>query len=320
MVSDRILSLPGRGNTYFYFTKMGPEGFSGDQISYIESIIRSYRERFSLLEITGVWDFGMEEGAKYSGEKYGDFAACKDNAVFNIKMMSISYNHIRVSKMPANIPDEELQKILRRYDVVKELSLMAAGLREKLMNSGTHPREIELEVDRAARLILEREGFPFSNSEDTSSGESAKTDPVCSGAAVKERTSFSERNGLCFDPGPHNHLPLEDPLFADVWAIRKLEETMSIRRLTVHELGHAISHYYGILGLKAVKKLFAKCREGFEDLDEFCAECFMASEITDRIPLANSLSALIEEQRTGAKLYRKSPAIQSVHNSKRRNH
>lgn len=125
---------------------------------------------------------------------------------------------------------------------------------------------------------------------------------------------------LSFDPGPHNHLPLEDPLFADVWAIRQLEETMSIRRLTVHELGHAISHYYGILGLKTIKKLFAGCREGFEDLDEFCAECFMASEITDRIPLANSLSAVIEEQRLESGLYRRSPEEQSVHKRKRRKH
>lgn len=276
MAADRILSLPGRGNTYFYFTKLGAEGFSEDQKSFIESIILSYRQRFPLLEITGVWDFGMEEGTKYSGEKYGNFAACKDNAVFNIDMMSISYNHIRVSKMPADIPGEELIKILSRYEAVKKLSAKAAGLREELMNQGRPPSEISLMIDREA--------------------------------------------GPCFDPGPHNHLPLEDPLFADVWAIRQLEETMSIRRLTVHELGHAISHYYGILGLKTVKKLFAGCREGFEDLDEFCAECFMASEITDRIPLANSLSAVIEEQRLGEGLYRRSPEKQSVHKRKRRKH
>ena len=59
---DNVLSLPGRGNTYFYFSQMGKEGFSGEQQKYIRDLIRDYRIRFSRLEITAVWDFGMEEG------------------------------------------------------------------------------------------------------------------------------------------------------------------------------------------------------------------------------------------------------------------
>ena len=93
-------------------------------------------------------------------------------------------------------------------------------------------------------------------------------------------------------PGPHNHLPLEDPYFADVWAVRLLEESMSIRRLTIHEIGHAISDAYGVSRDKHMRKLISKCRDGFEDAEEFCAECFMASELTDAIPLANEAAGL----------------------------
>jgi hypothetical protein len=67
---------------------------------------------------------------------------------------------------------------------------------------------------------------------------------------------------------------------------------MSIRRLTVHEIGHAVSDAYGVSRDKRIRKLISKCRDGFEDVEEFCAECFMASELTDAIPLANQAAAV----------------------------
>ena len=92
---SEVLTLPGRGNTYFYFTRIGGDGFSDRQQSLIRELIRSYRLRYPELEINGVWDFGMEEGSPYEGEKYGDFASCRDHAVFNNATLSISFNHIR---------------------------------------------------------------------------------------------------------------------------------------------------------------------------------------------------------------------------------
>ena len=119
---DNVLSLPGRGNTYFYFSQMGKEGFSGEQQRYIRDLIRDYRIRFSRLEITAVWDFGMEEGTRYENEKYGVFADCRDLAVSNRDMASISFNHIRVSRMPMDIPGQELQEILEGYEAVRHIS------------------------------------------------------------------------------------------------------------------------------------------------------------------------------------------------------
>ncbi|MBP3874861.1 MAG: hypothetical protein J6E41_04085 [Lachnospiraceae bacterium] len=261
---NRILSLPGRGNTYFYFTQMGEEGFSQEQQEYIRSLILTYRKRFSALEITAVWDFGMEEGTRYENDKYGVFEKCRDLAVSNRDMASISYNHIRVSRMPMDISRQKLEDILKAYEAVRHISAMAGEIRLEMMASGMPPGRISEVINEKAAAYLKEEG-------------------LCLG---------SEEDPGTIAAGPHNLLALEDAYFADVWAVRQLEESMSIRRLTLHELGHAISDAYGVSRDKRIRRLLSKCRDGFEDREEFCAECFMASELTDRIPLADDVAAV----------------------------
>ena len=264
---ENVLSLPGRGNTYFYFSQMGKDGFSKEQQAYIRDLIAAYRKRYSRLEITAVWDFGMEDGTRYENDKYGVFADCRDLAVSNRDMASISFNQVRVSRMPMDIPAQQLREILEGYEAVREISAMAVQKRLELMSRGTPPPAILEAVNAEAEAYLERRGI---------------------------RTKSLGNNDFPgkIVPGPHNHLPLEDPCFADVWAIRQLEETMSIRRLTVHEIGHALSDAYGVSRDKRTRKLISGCRDGFEDVEEFCAECFMASELTDMIPLANEAAAV----------------------------
>ena len=257
-----VLSLPGRGSTSFFFTQMGEEGFSRGQQSYIYELIRTYRMRFPELEITGVWDFGMEEGTRYESRQRGVFRDCRDNAVFNSATLSIAYNHIRVSKMPSDLSPGELDRILQEYEVTAALSRMAARMWEELRSAGVPPVQIRERVREEAAQVWKRH--------------------------------FPEAAGM--EKGPHNALSLEDPLFADVRAIRQLEESMNIRRLTVHELGHALADLYGVLKDRRIRKLFAACRDGFEDRDEFCAECFMVSELTDAIPLANRVAAVYRER------------------------
>ena len=256
---NQILSLPGRGNTYFYFTQMGEDGFSQEQQDYIRSLILTYRKRFSALEITAVWDFGMEEGTRYENDKYGVFEKCRDLAVSNRDMASISYNHIRVSRMPMEISGSQLESMMGSPD-----SAMAGEIRLEMMASGMPPARISEAVNEKAAAFLKEKG-------------------LCLGSEEEPGTIAA---------GPHNFLALEDDYFADVWAVRQLEESMSIRRLTLHELGHAISDAYGVSRDKRIRRLLSKCRDGFEDREEFCAECFMASELTDRIPLANDVAAV----------------------------
>lgn len=264
---NNVLSLPGRGNTYFYFTQMGEDGFSKEQQDYIKALILIYRKRFSALEISAVWDFGMEDGTRYENDKYGVFADCRDLAVSNRDMASISYNHIRVSRMPMDLPLQQLEEILERYNAVKYISGMAAKMRAELMAQGTPPPGISAVINADAAEYLRKNKIDMGK-------------------------AGSDNAPGCIVPGPHNLLPLEDPYFADVWAIRQLEESMNIRRLTLHEIGHALSDAYGVSRDKRIRKLLSRCRDGFEDREEFCAECFMASELTDRIPLANQTAAI----------------------------
>ena len=286
---------------------MGEGGFSRDQQDFIYDLIRTYRVRFPLLEITGVWDFGREEGTLYESTQRGVFADCRDNAVFNNATLSISYNHIRVSGMPSDLSPEELGRILREHAATAELSKMAASIWEEGRGAGMPPGQIREQVRaEAARFWVER--FPESDSKEevpSVSGEEAgsmKETTAVSGreaGSMKKAPAVSGKEAggeaVLPSPGPHNDLPLEDPLFADVRAIRQLEESMNIRRLTVHELGHALADVYGVLKDRRIRKLFAACRDGFEDRDEFCAECFMASELTDAIPLASRVGAIYRE-------------------------
>lgn len=82
--------------------------------------------------------------------------------------------------------------------------------------------------------------------------------------------------------------------FMDVFLIRGLEESMFFKRIVIHEIGHAIAMCYEVAQDLEVKRLFAKYQKGFEDIDEFIAECFMVSELTARIPLANSVKERIK--------------------------
>ncbi len=134
---ENVLSLPGRGNTYFYFSRMGKDGFSKEQQTYIRDLIAAYRKRFSRLEITAVWDFGMEEGTRYENEKYGVFADCRDLAVSNRDMASISYNQIRVSRMPMDIPAHQLREILEGFpDAEAGVTAVSGLLAVRLLSSG----------------------------------------------------------------------------------------------------------------------------------------------------------------------------------------
>ena len=95
------------------------------------------------------------------------------------------------------------------------------------------------------------------------------------------------REEMQITPCAENMLSAGDHYFVDVQAIRMLENTESLKRLLIHEIGHMLSEESGAVNHKKIRKLFGKCRDGFENIYEFCAECFMASELTDKIRLAN---------------------------------
>ena len=105
---------------------------------------------------------------------------------------------------------------------------------------------------------------------------------------------FSKLHFL-FSACAENALPVTDPYFGDVQVIRMLENAESLKRLVVHEIGHMLSEESGAISDKRIRKLYGKCRDGFENLYEFCAECFMASELMDGIVLAQEYARTIRK-------------------------
>jgi hypothetical protein len=238
---------PAASYTDFYFTESNAGGMSDEQQYYLADLIMSYRKIYPSLAVNAVWDFGMEEGDPLRGEKYGDFETCRDNAVYNAQMLTISFNHVRVRKMPCEVSEEDVKRAEAYYESFRDLPERAMHMESQMLASGIPWPQIEMRI---------RENLGIT---------------------------------LCAE----NLLPVTDRYFADVQAIRMLENSESIHRIAVHEIGHMLSEESGAVNDKKIRKLFGKCRDGFENLYEFCAECFMASELTDRIGLANEYRDLL---------------------------
>ena len=62
-----------------------------------------------------------------------------------------------------------------------------------------------------------------------------------------------------------------------------------------HEFGHAIAYSYKLDEDPVIMEMYEKVRDGFEDIQEFVAECFMASELTNEVNLANRVKERIRE-------------------------
>lgn len=221
---------------------------SDEQQNYLADLIMSYRERYPSLAVNAVWDFGMEEGDPVRGEKYGDFETCRDNAVYNAQMLTISFNHVRVRRMPCEVSEEDIKRAEAYNESFRDLPERALLLQSKMLSEGLPWPQVEGRIREKLGII----------------------------------------------PCAENLLPVTDRYFADVQAIRMLENAESIRRIAIHEIGHMLSEESGAVNDKRIKKLFGKCRDGFENLYEFCAECFMASELTDQIGLANEYRELLK--------------------------
>ena len=81
----------------------------------------------------------------------------------------------------------------------------------------------------------------------------------------------------------------------DIMLIRLMEEYCTIKRLVAHEFGHAIAYSYHLEEDVIIKSLYEKYKHGFEDMQEFIAECFMASELTNEVTLSNNVKKRINE-------------------------
>ena len=241
-------SLPGKGNIDFYFTDPEIGGLSEEQQLFLANLIMYYLRKYPQLKVNAVWDFGIEEGDPARGEKYGDFAKSRDNAVFNAQLLTISFNHARLRRMPNEPNFRDIHNAIEYYWGHSDLTEKALAMQAELL----------------------REGVPWPQIENMI------------------------RDKLGIVPQAENGLSVMDPYFADVQAIRMMENSESIRRLVIHEIGHMLSEETGAIDNKKIRNLFGKCRDGFENIYEFCAECFMTAELTDAIGLANEYISTLQ--------------------------
>lgn len=241
-------NLPGRGSTDFYFTDPVNGGLSDEQQIYLADLIMYYRNAYPQLLVNAVWDFGVEEGDPVKGDKYGVFAESRDNAVYNAQLLTISFNHARIRKMPCDQVPGDIRAAEEYHHKYLHLPQTAARMQRELLSAGVPWPQIEGRI----------------------------------------------RDELGIIPLAENGLSVLDPYFADVQTIRMLENSESIKRLVSHEIGHMLSEETNAVSHKKIRKLFGKCREGFENLYEFCAECFMASELTEKVSLSNEYVQILK--------------------------
>lgn len=84
-----------------------------------------------------------------------------------------------------------------------------------------------------------------------------------------------------------------DNVFANSWAVRSFEEVMCIKRVLIHEIAHLVANQYQLLSKDLLKCTFENYKEQFENIDEFFAECFMTSEFTKAVPIANWIKVFV---------------------------
>ena len=88
--------------------------------------------------------------------------------------------------------------------------------------------------------------------------------------------------------------PLTDGA-CSIYLIRRLEFQNLIKRILIHEIGHAIADQYYILNDQGIASLFQKYTEDFEDEQEFLAECFVATEYSNNIEVAKKVRGIINK-------------------------
>ena len=68
---------------------------------------------------------------------------------------------------------------------------------------------------------------------------------------------------------------------------------MCIKRVLIHEIAHLVANQYQLLSKDLLKCTFENYKEQFENIDEFFAECFMTSEFTKAVPIANWIKVFV---------------------------
>lgn len=242
----------------FEFVESENLGLNREQIAYIKELIKHYIGKYPRIVLTKVCDY-------FSWD------------YIQSELNEHTYTH--------NREDEEYAE----YD---SLAQYADG--EKVIGFN-HIRMSEMELDNnqiAEAVIRNKRKFE----EVKKKYEKVHRQYRFLGQSIP---GFNEILNQSFDSSELRRHEIEAKEFTeeylDVMLIRGMEECKSIRRLVAHEVGHAIAYSYNLEEDEVIKSLYRRVKDGFENIHEFIAECFMASELTDEVTLANKVKNRISE-------------------------
>lgn len=230
-------------------------GMNINQVLLIESVVKEYLEKYPLAVISRVSDY-------YSIDHKG-------------KMSDYNYFH-----------DDRGIKYEAREDMAKYFyDDNVIGFNQIRMS------EMKLDDENVIKKVEEyRKEMESLLAEKQKLLKKAKN----AGLSVESVKNILNDNAILSEASKHGiDLNQIDENFYDVTLIRMLEESNFVKRIALHEIGHAIAWGYDVKFDHEIQKMFKTVEAGFEDIDEFIAECFMASELTDVIPLANKVKERI---------------------------
>lgn len=67
------------------------------------------------------------------------------------------------------------------------------------------------------------------------------------------------------------------------------------KNVNFHLITYCLAYSYHLEEDVIIKSLYEKYKHGFENMQEFIAECFMASELTNEVTLSNNVKNRINE-------------------------
>ncbi|MCC8044301.1 MAG: hypothetical protein LIP12_02220 [Clostridiales bacterium] len=237
----------------FKFTQYQDMGMSDEQIEYIQKLVDEYMKKYPKIQLNRVCDFYSLDHKK------------------TVKVDNYLYTHNDKGKLYSDVKDLALYNEQGRWIAFNHIRL--AGMRlendseiQKILNNKKRLEEVY------AKHIIFKNINP-------------NVPPFEKAVLDKEFLPELKRYEIHFSSLSMDRM--------DVLWIRLIEESKFIKRLTIHELAHAISQGYNLENDSIVQSLYEEYKLGFENLKEFIAECIMAAELTDKISLANKVKARI---------------------------
>lgn len=242
----------------FAFVENENLGLSKDQIVYIKKLIENYIEEYPHIVLTKVCDYFSWDYLKSELSEY-TYTHNRENEAY------AEYDNV------AQYSDE--QKLIGFNHIqMSKMELDNKQIVEAVERDKKRLEKVKKEyekVRRQCRLL----GQPVPSFNKILNGSFSSSELKRHEIETKELTDE----------------------YLEVMLIRCMEECKSVRGLVAHEVGHAIAYSYHLEEDETIKALYEKFEDGFENIQEFVAECFMASELTGEIPLANKVKKRIGE-------------------------